>query len=157
MDAQVSARSKYRRHSVCSVSAILKSCSRWQQRSIKPAIDPEKKPRDVRSAFLAQIESMAQAFDEAGAASGPTPDIRYANVLTVARPRQSLDLIVTSPPYVTSYEYADLHQLSSLWLGYAQDHRELRVGSIGRSQHALNFNRAPPGLTPITSETPLEG
>src|SRR3546814_9405698 len=107
MDAQVSARSKYRRHSVCSVSAILKSCCRCQQRSIKPAIDPEKKPRDVRSAFLAQIESMAQAFDEAGAASGPTPDIRYANVLTVARPRQSLDLIVTSPPYVTSYEYAD--------------------------------------------------
>src|SRR3546814_11916196 len=92
---------------------------------------------------------MAQAFDEAGAASGPTPDIRYANVLTVARPRQSLDLIVTSPPYVTSYEYADLHQLSSLWLGYAQDHRELRVGSIGSSQHALTFKRAHSGLNHI--------
>src|SRR3546814_2795874 len=126
MDAQVSARSKYRRHSVCSVSAILKSCCRCQQRSIKPAIDPEKKPRDVRSAFLAQIESMAQAFDEAGAASGPTPDIRYANVLTVARPRQSLDLIVTSPPYVTSYEYADLHQLSSLWLRSEEHTSELQ-------------------------------
>ena len=29
---------------------------------------------------------------------------------------KEVDLIVTSPPYVTSYEYADLHQLSSLWL-----------------------------------------
>ena len=27
-----------------------------------------------------------------------------------------VDMIITSPPYVTSYEYADLHQLSSLWL-----------------------------------------
>ena len=29
----------------------------------------------------------------------------------------SIDLIITSPPYVTSYEYADLHQLSLLWFG----------------------------------------
>lgn len=26
----------------------------------------------------------------------------------------SVSLIVTSPPYVTSYEYADLHQLTAL-------------------------------------------
>jgi len=29
----------------------------------------------------------------------------------------SVDLIITSPPYVTSYEYADLHQLTLLWFG----------------------------------------
>jgi DNA modification methylase len=29
----------------------------------------------------------------------------------------SIDIIITSPPYVTSYEYADLHQLSLLWFG----------------------------------------
>ena len=40
-------------------------------------------------------------------------------------------MLVTSPPYVTSYEYADLHQLSSIWLGYAKDFRELREKSIG--------------------------
>jgi DNA modification methylase len=28
-----------------------------------------------------------------------------------------VDLIITSPPYVTSYEYADLHQLTLLWFG----------------------------------------
>src|SRR3546814_6615186 len=33
IDAQVSARSKYRPISYCAFSAILKSCSRWQQRS----------------------------------------------------------------------------------------------------------------------------
>ena len=40
-------------------------------------------------------------------------------------------MIITSPPYVTSYEYADLHQLSSLWLGYADDFKELRKDTIG--------------------------
>lgn len=50
-------------------------------------------------------------------------------------------MLITSPPYVTSYEYADLHQLSSLWLGYASDYRHLRNGSIGSAQHDLDFNR----------------
>ena len=45
------------------------------------------------------------------------------------------------PPYVTSYEYAGLHQLSSLWLGFASDYRSLREGSIGRSRHALDVDR----------------
>ena len=50
-----------------------------------------------------------------------------------------VDLIVTSPPYVTSYEYADLHQLSSLWLGYVDDYRELRKGSIGSVYNSNDF------------------
>jgi adenine-specific DNA methylase len=48
-------------------------------------------------------------------------------------PDQSVDLIVTSPPYVTSYEYADLHQLSALWFQMTTDLREFRQGFIGRS------------------------
>ena len=45
-------------------------------------------------------------------------------------------LIISSPPYVTSYEYADLHQLSTLWLDFANDYRDLRKDSIG-SNHNL--------------------
>jgi len=52
-----------------------------------------------------------------------------------------VDMIITSPPYVTSYEYADLHQLSSLWLGYTEDYRELRKGSIGSLYHVYNFDK----------------
>jgi DNA modification methylase len=50
-----------------------------------------------------------------------------------------VDLIVTSPPYVTSYEYADLHQLSSLWLDYTDDFRTLREGTIGSLYHNSDF------------------
>ncbi|MDE2955437.1 MAG: hypothetical protein OXU68_00285 [Bacteroidota bacterium] len=38
---------------------------------------------------------------------------------------------MTSPPYVTSYNYADIHQLSALWLGFASDYRDLRKNMIG--------------------------
>ena len=50
-----------------------------------------------------------------------------------------VDLIISSPPYVTSYEYADLHQLSSLWLGYADDYRDLRRGSIGSLYNSEDY------------------
>lgn len=40
---------------------------------------------------------------------------------------------------MTSYEYADLHQLSSLWLGYTEDYRDLRKGSIGSIYNSDDF------------------
>lgn len=50
------------------------------------------------------------------------------------------DLVVTSPPYVTSYEYADLHQLSTLCLGYSSDYRYFRTGSIGSLYGSQNID-----------------
>ena len=47
--------------------------------------------------------------------------------------KNSVDLIVSSSPYVTSYEYADLHQLSTLWLDLAGDLKEYRKEFIGTS------------------------
>ncbi len=48
-------------------------------------------------------------------------------------PDGAASLIVTSPPYVTSYEYADLHQLPSLWLGFLDSLPEFRKKFIGSS------------------------
>ncbi len=44
---------------------------------------------------------------------------------------EKASLIITSPPYVTSYEYADLHQLPSLWFGYLNELSEFRKKFIG--------------------------
>ena len=65
--------------------------------------------------------------------------IQHQNILAI-RKKNYLDLIVTSPPYVTSYEYADLHQLSSLWLGYTNDYKTLRKNSIGSSYNREKMN-----------------
>jgi hypothetical protein len=137
----VPARSKYRFFFHCAFSNILKATSRWLTKSIKPQIDPHKKPADVLDAFGKQIEMMKAAFEQSASEQSCTTEILTTNFLKIDRPPRDIDMLITSPPYVTSYEYADLHQLSSLWLGYASDYRDLRNGSIGSSQHELDFNR----------------
>ncbi|WP_421416815.1 hypothetical protein [Agrobacterium tumefaciens] len=125
----------------CAFSAILKSTSQWRQRSTKPAFDEHKRPGNVKRAFQRQCEFMASAWEELVRSSDATPQIRCESVLTTAGPEEAVDLIITSPPYVTSYEYADLHQLSALWLGYADDYRSLRKGSVGSSHHKRDFRQ----------------
>lgn len=137
----VPARSRYRAFFHCAFSNILKATSRWLTKSIKPQIDPHKKPADALEAFGKQVGMMTVAFEQSASEPSSTTEILTANFLKVDRPPQDIDMLITSPPYVTSYEYADLHQLSSLWLGYASDYRDLRNGSIGSAQHELDFNR----------------
>ena len=50
-------------------------------------------------------------------------NLRYAD--------SSINLIVTSPPYVTSYEYADLHQLTAFLFHYTENLRDFKTGFIG--------------------------
>ena len=59
----------------------------------------------------------------------------------IINPEKKIDLLVTSPPYVTSYEYADLHQLSLLWLDFAEDFRDFRDGSVGSLYHNSDFDK----------------
>ena len=54
---------------------------------------------------------------------------------TIPAKDNSVSLIVTSPPYVTSYEYADMHQLTALWLEYTKDLSDFRKRFIGTSYH----------------------
>jgi len=134
--------SPYQDALLCAFSAILKSCSQWRRRAIKPTYDPGKSPADVLDSFLEQAEFMRIALEEQGRVwEDGNSHIHRANALTVSPPRRKLDMLITSPPYVTSYEYADLHQLSSLWLGYTDDHRRLREGSIGSTQHEFRLSR----------------
>lgn len=141
IQATVPPRSRYRLFFFCAFSNILKATSRWLTKSIKPQIDPHKKPTRVLDAFGKQFEMMVSAFEQSELSATSATEILTANFLKIDAAPNDIDMIITSPPYVTSYEYADLHQLSSLWLGYASDYRDLRKGSIGSTQHDLDFNR----------------
>lgn len=136
IDQTVPARSKYRDLFLCMFSNILKPCSRWLTKSIKPQIDPHKVEADAIEQFRMQYEITIKALKE----HKPTPEanvtIRTRNCIGAEAVAEPVDLIITSPPYVTSYEYADLHQLSTLWLGFANDYRTLRDGSVGSMYQA---------------------
>lgn len=126
----------YKEFFLCAFSNILKSCSKWLTKSIKPQIDPRKKPHDVFGAFCTQVKMMQKA-NLVNEIDDDLAEIETTNCLTKAVEHPFVDLLVTSPPYVTSYEYADLHQLSTLWLGYTDDYRSFREGTIG-SLHGEN-------------------
>lgn len=133
---------KYLNFFLCAFSNILKPCSRWLTKSIKPQVDPNKTPKDPLETFAYQINMMRKANKEIVITEGSkygVARIETVNFLEQQFDKPFIDLVVTSPPYVTSYEYADLHQLSTLWLGYTDDFKTFREGTIGSLYHSEDF------------------
>ena len=144
---------KYRQFFLCAFSNILKPSSKWLTKSIKPQIDPSKSQKNVFDLFKKQTEMMISAYEQSGICKKGKITIETTNFLKQQLKRPKVDMIVTSPPYVTSYEYADLHQLSSLWLDFTQDYRELRQGSIGSIYHSEKFKIEDFKLNEIAQDT----
>ncbi|NBB17588.1 class I SAM-dependent methyltransferase [Caulobacter sp. SLTY] len=133
----------------CAFSAIAKPTSQWKARSTKPARHEEKTPAPVLQSFQKQCRLMMAAWAEASSATLPPFEVHRADVKSVPGPAAPLDLIITSPPYAMSYEYADVHQLSALWLNYAEDHRDLRRDVIGTASRRSNLSFALRNLNPV--------
>jgi DNA modification methylase len=121
----------------CALSHILKPCSWWLNRSVKPTRDFKKRiPSPIQTFFqhVRRMESGNQQFWDLLRRNNAldVPAKPYcADARQLPLPSESAQLIVTSPPYVTSYEYADLHQLTVLWYRTATDLREFRRQFIG--------------------------
>jgi methylase of polypeptide subunit release factors len=127
--------SDYRLFFLCGFSNILKPASYWLTKSIKPQFDPNKNIPNAFILFKTQYEKMIMALEELPNLGNANNEIMTCNFLDKTFNFPKVDLIVTSPPYVTSYEYADLHQLSSLWLDFTKDYKTLRKGTIGSMYH----------------------
>ena len=134
---QIVVEDKYQDFFLVAFSNILKGASRWLTKSIKPTIDKNKKKKDVYGLFKRQFKTMLVAAKECKDQIRQTSETKIVtnNFLNFKFDKPFLDLLITSPPYVTSYEYADIHQLSSLWLSYTNDYRTLRDGTIGSLYH----------------------
>lgn len=111
-----------RRFFLCAFSHILKYCSLWSIKSVKPMrVDKNHEfvPIEIFAKHLRFMMEGNEVFfsllrerDSLDVAS--RMHLRDATKrLPIAT--NSVDCIITSPPYVTSYEYADLHQLSLFW------------------------------------------
>ena len=122
-------------------SHILKNCSIWLQGSTKPTRDLKKKPTKPYEALRKHLRRMQEGnnafYDVVPSRVRDNLDDYLSINSTDAKrqpvPPDSVDLIVSSSPYVTSYEYADLHQLSTIWLDLAEDLTEYKKRFIGTS------------------------
>lgn len=118
---------------------ILKSCSIWLQKSVKPTRDKNKKIYEPLTLFLNQLKKMIRKHYEFDRTldSNIKEKIHKYRIVQCEDARnlpcddEKASLIITSPPYVTSYEYADLHQLPSLWFGYLDELSKFRKKFIG--------------------------
>jgi DNA modification methylase len=124
---------------LCAFSNILKGCSRWMMKSVKPTIDKNKTTNDAYSSFFLCTQRMLKKnrqFWKLHEKNKKKVDCMVDNV--DARKMRinddSVALIITSPPYVTSYEYADLHQLTAIWLRYTYKLSEFKTKFIGSLQ-----------------------
>lgn len=128
---------------------ILKSCSIWLQKSVKPTRDTNKKEIDPLYKFEWQVKRMIKKYKD----FDDILEKQVKNNISSYRIIKNNDarnlpckdgeatLVVTSPPYVTSYEYADLHQLSSLWFGHLDELSNFRkkfIGSSTRKRKKIN-------------------
>jgi len=107
--------------------------------------------------FVNKAEELARRFDdfamllrnaraagpapEAGASSFPRARVFEddANILSKVE-GASIDAVITSPPYVATYDYLQHHELRMRWLGL--DTRKLARGEIGARR---NYERLSPG------------
>ncbi len=138
---------------LCCFSNILKNCSIWYSKSIKPMRDLDKKikqPFDSFKKHLNYMTKMNQEYfrliDEKNNSINDCKVLK-GDARKLKLESNSIDLIITSPPYVTSYEYADLHQLSTLWFGYTDDLAKIKKFFVGtssriKSQRSINSNKA---------------
>lgn len=119
------------------LSHILKNSSKWLQSSTKPQVDPNKNPTDPFLAFKAHAKKMmkknAEFYTQLSTDNhlGTDCNIRLEDARKTTMESDSVSAIITSPPYVTSYEYADIHQLTGYWFEYITDLFGFRKNFIG--------------------------
>ena len=131
---------------LCAFSQILKACSYWSMYSIKPYREPDKfaktepKPIEIFRRHVLKMQTRNEELynillDIEGFNSRKSIEISDAKRLPIKD--KTISLVATSPPYVTSYEYADIHQLTLMWLGHlfpSEQIRRIFIGSMSRKE-----------------------
>jgi adenine-specific DNA methylase len=105
--------------------------------------------------FVRKAEELARRFDELfDQLPQPAPRVRvFEDDATVLKKveRASVDAVITSPPYVATYDYLAHHELRLRWLGL--DSRKLATGELGARR---NYARLEPEKALVAWEKELE-
>ncbi len=96
--------------------------------------DPRKVERNIARGnparlFAARAEILCAGLDDLAARRGPIPRVVVGDARRLSVPAGAFDLVITSPPYAGTYDYADLHGLRMSFLGF--DAAELERHEMG--------------------------
>lgn len=120
---------------LCALSAILKRSSYWLNTSIKSQKDPDKHPGEPEVYFRQQIDLMTKAnaclYSENASNTTAIRVFRHDIRRSFSQTIEPVDVIITSPPYVVSYDYSDIFRLSTHFLFFHHDTLSFRKQFIG--------------------------
>lgn len=126
---------QFRQFSLCAFSGILKRSSYWLNSSVKSQIDPEKNPEEPLVYFKRQIKQMEKAnkelYEELGTSQTKVNIFKHNAKHRLPKRIPKFDCIITSPPYVVSYDYSDIFRLSTYFLHYQPDYGNFKRSFIG--------------------------
>jgi hypothetical protein len=83
--------------------------------------------------FLSAVERVvANGIDDRSPDRGPAPTVKLGDARKMALPNQSIDLVLTSPPYLNAIDYIRCSKFSLVWMGYKiGEMRQVRTESVG--------------------------
>jgi adenine-specific DNA methylase len=147
----------YRTFFLCAFSNILKRCSIWLSGSTKVQKDLGKLLVDPIDEFCRQCRDMLKRntlywnqllVDEIEPSLLARKwSIQWHDARHLPMQYPTFDLLVTSPPYATCYEYKEIHQLTQLWferygLVDVQDENDYWIGSKSHFQATLTTSHS---------------
>ena len=93
----------------------------------------ERAPEKPFNKFLLAVERViTNGIDKKSANRGHRPTIKMGDARKLALPDQSIDLVLTSPPYLNAIDYIRCSKFSLVWMGYnVGDLRQVRAASVG--------------------------
>lgn len=142
---------RYREFALCAFSSILKRSSFWLNSSVKAQIDPEKRPQNPLFYFKKQLRFMEKAnkrlWHEVEDNQTQVRIFKHNASHSLPRKIRKMDCIITSPPYVVSYDYSDIFKLSTYFLFYQEHYQQFRKRFVGtplrkNSRRPLNMSNS---------------
>ncbi|MFH1224227.1 MAG: DNA methyltransferase [Candidatus Diapherotrites archaeon] len=120
---KVAAPEPYKQFALCCFSSILKKTSYWLKTSVKSQFDysqtPAKPIRSFENSFCRMEKMNEDFYNESKNKKTFAKLYRHDATKEMKKFRNKIDHIVTSPPYLVSYEYGDIFRLSTYLLtGY---------------------------------------
>tara|TARA_R110002110_G_scaffold51005_5_gene150278 strand:+ start:2924 stop:4084 length:1161 start_codon:yes stop_codon:yes gene_type:complete len=103
-----------------------------------------KAPNKPFSKFLASIEKVTSScIDKRARLKGPAASVTLGDARKLKLSNNSIDLVLTSPPYLNAIDYIRCSKFSLVWMGHTiKDLRDLRSNSIG-AEVGKNFEEDP--------------
>lgn len=96
----------------------------------RPHKDPSKQPKNALEAFGEKLYKVLPDFKAIAQAPGRAFAFQ-ADARDLPMEANTVDLIMTSPPYANAIDYVRAHKFSLFWLGYETELLQLRQEAIG--------------------------